>query len=325
MGSAAFLVSLDFELYWGVRDKRRIEDYRDNLLGVRAAIPAMLALFKKYEVDSTWATVGFLLFDTKRELIAHLPERTPVYKHSRLSPYLSLDAIGRDEREDPFHFGLSLARQIVDAGAELSTHTFSHFYCLEDGPTLEDFRSDLRASRVAVNRIAPPPRTIVFPRNQYSPEHLNVCAEEGLIAFRGNPEGWFYEAAAGDEQGPLRRGARLLDTYLNLTGANACVPIRQQGLTNLPSSRFLRPYSRRLRTVEGWRMSRIRSAMTSAAREGKGFHLWWHPHNFGTNLGRNLENLEGLLAHYRVLRDRHGMQSLTMRAAAENLTQGGAR
>ena len=34
-----FVVSLDFELYWGMRDKVPLAAYRDRLLGVRDAIP----------------------------------------------------------------------------------------------------------------------------------------------------------------------------------------------------------------------------------------------------------------------------------------------
>jgi hypothetical protein len=58
-----FLISLDFELMWGVRDHRSIATYGKNILGVREAIPAMLAMFTKYRVKATWATVGMLLFD----------------------------------------------------------------------------------------------------------------------------------------------------------------------------------------------------------------------------------------------------------------------
>jgi len=40
-----FTISLDFELYWGVRDKRTIDQYRSNLSGVRSAVTQMLQTF----------------------------------------------------------------------------------------------------------------------------------------------------------------------------------------------------------------------------------------------------------------------------------------
>ena len=56
------IVSLDFELHWGVRDVKTVAQYRENLLGVRRAIPALLATFADYGIHATWATVGFLFF-----------------------------------------------------------------------------------------------------------------------------------------------------------------------------------------------------------------------------------------------------------------------
>jgi hypothetical protein len=63
-------------------------------------------------------------------------------------------------------------------------------------------------------------------------------------------------------------------------------------------------------------MHRLKSAMRDAARNGRDFHLWWHPHNFGTHTRQNLEMLRELLGEYRVLRERHGWSSRNMGEAA---------
>src|SRR3954471_23360091 len=104
-GHGSLVISLDFELHWGVRDHRSVADYRENLLGVRQAIPQMLELFRRYDVHATWATVGFLFFDNTKDLLAGLPERRPQYADPRLSPYAELESIGPDEAADPFHYG----------------------------------------------------------------------------------------------------------------------------------------------------------------------------------------------------------------------------
>ena len=78
------------------------------------------------------------------------------------------------------------------------------------------------------------------------------------------------------------------------------------------SSRFLRPYARDKDALEWLRIHRIKQSMTSAARAGKSFHLWWHPHNFGANLAENLGVLEALLKHHVRLRDAYGVQPATM-------------
>src|SRR5712691_3912808 len=95
-----FVISLDFELHWGSRDHLRVEEYKENLLGVRRAIPAMLALFSEFEIHVTWATVGFLFFENIDELLAAVPEELPRYSNPALDPYAALSEIGKNEDED---------------------------------------------------------------------------------------------------------------------------------------------------------------------------------------------------------------------------------
>ena len=67
-----FVISLDFELMWGVRDHATRESYGRNVLGGRQAVAAMLDLFHKRGISATWATVGALLCESKDELIARI-------------------------------------------------------------------------------------------------------------------------------------------------------------------------------------------------------------------------------------------------------------
>jgi hypothetical protein len=52
--------------------------------------------------------------------------------------------------------------------------------------------------------------------------------------------------------------------------------------------------------------------MTNAATTGRIFHLWWHPHNFGSHVAENMAMLRQILEHYRALAERHGMASRNM-------------
>jgi|SRR5690348_10521992 len=148
MANGKFVISLDFELYWGVRDAVKLQDYKAQLRGVRKVIPLLLQLFKKYGINATFATVGFLFFKNKEELLSQLPCKKPAYQNDKLSPYLNwLDLQGTHEEEDPFHFAPELIDQIVESGQEIGSHTFSHYYCLEKGQTLETFKADLEAAK----------------------------------------------------------------------------------------------------------------------------------------------------------------------------------
>ena len=46
---------------------------------------------------------------------------------------------------------------------------------------------------------------MVFPKNQCRDDFLRICAEAGILAYRGNPPSWLYRAAADDEQGYVKR------------------------------------------------------------------------------------------------------------------------
>jgi phosphosulfolactate synthase len=323
MRGGAFVVSLDFELHWGVRDLWSVNDYRQNLLGARAAIPALLRLFEEFEIHATWATVGLLFFESRDEMLGAFPARRPAYVAPGLSPYGALDDVGRNEREDPFHFAPSLIRRIADTpGQEIGTHTFSHYYCLEPGQSVDDFRADLECAQgVARAKIGRAAESIVFPRNQITDESLGVCRDLGLVAYRGNLDHWAYRADRRDAtQSSLRRALRLADSYAPLTGTNvhagrpaAALPV------DVPASRYLRPYFPALRRFEPLRLQRIAGALERAATTGATFHLWWHPHDFGDHLDANLAFLRRVLVRFARLRDRYGMESLTMAEAARHL------
>ena len=171
-----FIISLDFELNWGVHDVFTLKQYGDNLLGTREAIDRMLSLFHDLGIRATWATVGMLFFQNKKELMNNLPSILPSYKNLEFCPYGKLGDIGENEEQDPFHYGQSLLKKISRyEGQEISTHTFSHYYCLEEGQTAEQFEADLIASLKVNAAFGHPAKSIVFPRNQLNQAYLPIC------------------------------------------------------------------------------------------------------------------------------------------------------
>lgn len=312
--SGAFVISLDFELLWGVRDRADRSSYGRNILGGRAAIPRMLALFEHYRIRATWATVGFLFAEDRDALHASLPpeELRPRYANPALSPYPCLDSVGRDERDDPYHYGLSLIRQIAETpGQEIGTHTLSHYYCLEPGQSLAAFEADLKGAIGIAARHGIRPVSIVFPRNQYAADHLEICRRHGITHWRGNPAGWTYRATPGTGQHLLRRGLRLIDGLTGALGAHS-YPVGRQTDGNVPASRFLRPKSGRLARFHPAHVGVIKRGLRQAARTGRGYHLWWHPHNFGADTDDNLAALKEILVTFAASRDSFGMRSEAM-------------
>jgi len=121
------VISLDFELMWGVRDHRSVAEYGDAVIGVRTALPMMLERFDAAGIRATWATVGLLFAATRDEVMDHRPTLQPSYTNQSLSPYAFIEnGLGQDEASDPHHFGKSLVDRILDTeGQELACHTFS--------------------------------------------------------------------------------------------------------------------------------------------------------------------------------------------------------
>lgn len=312
---ATLVISLDFELHWGVRDLKTVAQYRDNLLGVRRVVPALLKTFSDYGVHATWATVGFLFSSTRAELLDSLPDCRPEYNDLRLSPYLDLESLGYGEEDDPYHFGRQLIEQIRSSpGQEIATHTFSHFYCLEPRQSVAAFRSDLRAAFAAARKLSVDLTSIVFPRNQYDDQHLDACVDMGLKAFRGNQHSWIYQPRSSQQETVLHRSVRLLDSYWNLSSHNcySLADVRQGPLINLPASRFLRPYVRNAPLLQKLQERRVVGDITYAAHHGLVYHLWWHPHNFGVRLEQNMGTLHRILDHFQAMREGYGMRSRSM-------------
>ncbi|QEC67084.1 polysaccharide deacetylase family protein [Panacibacter ginsenosidivorans] len=319
-----FIISVDLELMWGVRDKMNIKEYGENVKGVHNALPRLLETFRGHKIRATFAAVGLLVFETKEELLKSMPDTLPGYANENLSPYNGyFDLVGRNTKEDPYHFGSHLIKQILRyPEQEVGTHTFSHYYCLEKGQTIEAFKADiLQAQKVAQDKFGLHLTSLVFPRNQFNNDYLEVCKELGIICFRGNEHSWIYAARNMEEESLFRRALKLADTYINLSGNNCYNDqyLKSKFPVDIPASRFLRPYSPLLKSLESLRLKRIKSGMSYAAKKNLTYHLWWHPHNFGINQDENFSFLEKVLAHYDDLNNQYNFQSYTMSALAKGI------
>lgn len=316
--TGSFIISLDCELMWGVRDQVTKEQYGQHILGDHEAIPAMLAIFKNFKIKGTFAYVGFLFCEDKNELLDHTPHALPEYNNTNLSPYTEYidKLVGKNQNDDPYNFGWNQIELIKTyPEQEIGTHTFSHYYCLEDGHSLAAFEADINMAVTIAQKKNISINSIIFPRNQVNDAYLLVCKNAGIQVYRGTENSWIYSARSSKNESTVRRMVRLFDAYFNLSGHHCYTMaslIQPNGMVNIPSSRFLRPYTPLLKQLETLRLRRIKRAMTHAAKNGLVYHLWWHPHNFGINQQENLSFLQKILEHYRYLHQKYAFNSLTM-------------
>jgi len=253
MNKGKFVISLDFELFWGVRDVRTIREYGNNILGVYRVIPELLKLFEKYGINATFSVIGLLFFENKKQLLENLPIRIPVYDNSNLSPYKDINMIGDDFTTDKYHYAPELIKLIQQyPSQEIGTHTFSHYYCLEKGQTVDDFTEDIIAAKKVAENYGIKLTSLVFPRNQFNDAYLKVCAALGIICIRGNEQSWLYEARNSDKESMIRRAIRFADAYINISGHNCYEDDHLSGTApiNIPASRFLRPFSAKVKMLD---------------------------------------------------------------------------
>lgn len=274
------VISLDLEMMWGNLDGWTVVGYGwTNVAHVREVVDRLLCLFEQYEVKATFAVVGIIMEDGDSGDNADLYYAPDVIEMLKSSKWV-----------------------------EIGTHTYSHY----SGNDRRSFEADLRKAVNSAKEKGIEVKSFVFPKNQVREEFLDICRKYGIKAYRGNPAR-FYEAIT--KMGELlNRLCRFLDSYFVLSGMTS-YPLEDNGtgLQNVPASRFLRPYSRRLAFLEGLRFRRIRKEMEYAAQHDEVYHLWWHPHNFGANMEENFAFLEKILKCHQRLHNQYGMESLTMR------------
>ena len=308
---------------WGVREVKSIATYGNNVAGVHQVIPKLLKTFREFGIEATFSTVGFLFFETKKDLLDHIPSVLPQYNNPILSPYNGyFDSIGEDYKSDIYHFAPHLIKEIQRyTEQEIGTHTFSHMYCQAAGHSKNAFLEDIRSAKKVASKYNITIQSLIFPKNQMNEEYLKIILDEGILCYRGNEHSWLYAPKDAANESRLRRAFRLLDAYINITGHNCYTDeyMKKSMPINIPSSRLLRPYSKKLRFFNAIKLRRITSGMTHAAKNNLTYHLWWHPHNFGINQDENFLFLEKILRHYQYLNEKYQFQSITMTNLAKKL------
>lgn len=312
METGKFIISLDFELHWGAPEIWELSAKRNCFDETRKSIPKVLALFKEYNIHATWATVGFLFAKSKAQAEAFFPLKKPSYSNQHLNYYnlFAQGLVGENEDDDPYHFAPSLIQEIIDTpGQEMATHTFSHYYCNENGQSIEEFELDLKAAQnIAKENFQIELQSIVFPRNQFNEKYITVAKKNGIKVVRSNPDVWFWKS--NSKIVPLFRA---LDTLMPISVSLTFDSVSSKdGVLLLPASRFLRPYIAKEKAIQNLKIARIKNEMSFAARNNKSYHLWWHPHNFGDNPQENMQILEDIVKHFKKLNAEFGFESKTM-------------
>ncbi|WP_246070030.1 polysaccharide deacetylase family protein [Mangrovivirga cuniculi] len=317
VNNGIFTISLDFELIWGGFEKWDLNKLQKYFMVTRRIIPDYLKMFEQHETHVTWATVGMLFADGLKDIKKFAPSNLPGYENQALSAYnyIKENKPGKSEMEDPIHFAQSLVKLINNVpGQEMATHSFAHYYCNEPGQKPEQFRADLEAHKAIASDLGIELKSLVFPRNQFNEEYLEICREEGITSVRSNPVDWFWNINTHKEP-KIKRLVRGLDAFFPI-GKKASYKLESIANSEkpylLPASRLLRAWSPKEEKLNRLKIDKIKKEMTTAAKNKEVYHLWWHPHNFGHHPKENMRDLKEILEHFLELKKTEGMISLNM-------------
>lgn len=301
-----FIISLDYEKYWGVCFLKHINEYsKTNILPVDQIFSKTLKVFSEYEIKATFAIVGFLFLED-REQLNKCGKMDINYKNKELNPYIRIrNGLPND---DSLLFGGKSLLDLQNSPHEVGSHTFSHFYCSQGGQTRDDFKKDLELFD-SVNTFFEKPKTLIFPWNDVNEDYFDLIASNGFTHLRVNNENsYIYDFV---NNSILKRILRLLDRYLPIAKIQYSKTYKKNNLTLNTHSRFFAPYQNKLWFLEKLRIRKILKEMTVCAQKGKDYHLWWHPHNFG-NQEKMFKQLEVILAHYQCLNKKYNFTSVRM-------------
>jgi len=305
-----FVISLDFELFWGVIRSRSIQDYQNNVFGVEDALPAIIDVFNEYQISATWAVVGSILcdsFDEWNELINEFYFDFSIFNNNEIKQII--------KNNPRLFFNKKLVEHIKSSlSQEIASHTFAHYEVGNIETDISNFRKDMLLNNLVMNENGIIPKSIVFPRNIIDKTLISTLPELGINTFRGNQNHFLYKDGDKVPFGLVGKGLRYLDSSFNLSGSNSSIASEVDGVINIPSTYFLRPISGSdARNVVNYhRLKRIKNHMTQAAKSNGMFHIWWHPHNFGNELNENIYFLKQILDHFIDLKSKYKMVSVSM-------------
>lgn len=315
---AVFTISLDFELMWGSFDSgkhRRFVSHlaRDGAGGFHATreiVERLLALFRKYDVSVTWATVGHLFLDAceARGGVKHPDMPRPRHGWFERDWY-DCDPCS-DLRAEPLWYGRDMVERILAARPkhDVGSHSFSHVIFGDEGCTREVAEAEVRKCVELARGMGLRLESFVFPRNQLG--HLDVLREHGFTVTRGAAPFWFAKFRSRT----LRRVGHVIDDLLAVT-PDCGLPVKStSGLWVAPVSMFLQSLDgpRRLIPV-GSRIRKGIKGIERAVEEKSIFHLSFHPtENFCFRTDEMFRALEAIVAHAARRRDEGLLQVLTM-------------
>jgi len=265
MKKSGIIISIDFELDWGYRDQ-------DNPLSVdeiSKGLDSLIALLNKHQIKSTWAIVGQLFTNNRKE------------DNSKRQ----LQWITRNLKENDL--------------IEIASHTYNHIFCEELSKELieEDFTLMKNIAKDNTRDF----KSIVFPRNQYSTANLYLIKKNSYTHYRSVLEKWYLKTNKYSKENKIKRN--LIKIFDMLPFNRDAIVGSQNELVSISDSRFFRffPPSFLGKIISKIYLIVLMYELRQCIKRGNLYHIWFHPHNI-IKKPNGLKELDLFLKYFKKLK-----------------------
>lgn len=261
------VLSLDFELGWGVLDSSLWRQRENNGVyeRMRSIMPELLGLMADLEMPATWALVSSMLCPTVDKVeIGHLKQG-----------YRNAVASFLKEAKPSTWNAIDLCELLLqDNRQEIATHSATHLYVSHEDADERSYVEDIGLSlEQLLEFTGVKSSSIVYPRDQV--DWKDAIAKEYRLDGRLNP-------AFGMRSGPLARAAR---AFRNLGGNYPLSSVSIGAYDEIYHGGSIyfnwqaNKYARLKRYILARQIDRLLSDIRLRNRAGQVCHIWLHPFN----------------------------------------------
>ena len=243
MKKSGIIISIDFELDWGYTSQ-------DNPLSedeISKGLDSLIALLNKHKIKSTWAIVGQLFTNKRKE----------------------------DNSKGRLHW---ITKNLKENDLiEIASHTFNHIFCEEMSKELieEDFSLIKNIAKDNTRDF----KSIVFPRNQYTTANLNLIKKNSYTHYRSVLKKWYLKTNKYSNESKIKRNLiRILDMLP--FNRDAIIGSKNE-LMSISDSRFFRFFPTSLigKIISKIYLIVLKYELRQCIKRGNLYHIWFHPHN----------------------------------------------
>jgi len=301
-----FVISIDVEFAWGLVNLPITAADYERISAERQAVERILTLFENYNIRATWAVVGHL-FRERIEIengraVPEIPR--PVMRGEEFDWFTHLAEGPREAWCAP-----DVVERIRSAKPkqEIGSHSFAHIVYDEERANGAAIAADVRLAKETHAAHGVPFETFVFPCNCSG--FKEVLREAGIRIYRGHTRRWYD----GVRPRALWRLMNLVTHALGVTPPVVTAERDEYGVINVPDSMLLYHRQGVRRLITPWAQERMaRRGLESAARQGKIFHMWFHPSNIAYRIEEQCAVMEKVLRHAQEMIQRGELENATM-------------